>query len=133
MTTVFADTSYYLALGNERDEWHSRAVEALRNGRLRVVTSAWVILEIGDGLSNTAMRKNFARFLSSIRSDRQTQVVGFSAGVFDSAVKLYNQRPDKQWSLTDCTSFVIMNKRRVRRALTADRHFVQAGFEAMLS
>lgn len=132
MTTVFADTSYYLALGNERDASHTRAAAALRDGSLRVVTSAWVLLEIGDGLSSTALRQNFARVLASIRGDRRTRIVGFSASVFDAAIELYNQRPDKHWSLTDCTSFVIMNRRRIRRALTADRHFVQAGFGAML-
>jgi predicted nucleic acid-binding protein len=132
VTTVFADTSYYLALGNQRDESHRRAVAALHDDSFQVVTSAWVLLEIGDGLSNTGLRRTFARVLEVIRADRRTQVVGFSASVFEAAIALYDDRPDKEWSLTDCTSFVIMRRRKLTRALTADRHFAQAGFEAVL-
>jgi predicted nucleic acid-binding protein len=45
---------------------------------------------------------------------------------------LFLSRPDKEWSLTDCISFVVMEKRDIRQAFTADKHFAKAGFEAML-
>ena len=47
-------------------------------------------------------------------------------------VALYAERPDKDWSLTDCISFVVMRKMDITEALTGDRHFEQAGFTALL-
>jgi hypothetical protein len=47
-------------------------------------------------------------------------------------VQLYAQRPDKEWSLTDCISFVVMTQEGIFDALTGDRHFEQAGFVALL-
>jgi uncharacterized protein len=41
-------------------------------------------------------------------------------------------RRDKEWSLTDCISFVVMKERGLTEALTADHHFEQAGFKALL-
>ena len=51
---------------------------------------------------------------------------------FDEGVRLYVARPDKDWSLTDCISFVVMRERGITEALTGDRHFEQAGFVALL-
>ena len=45
---------------------------------------------------------------------------------------LFDKRPDKQWSLTDCIAFVVMTRRGIQDALTADHHFEQAGFTALL-
>jgi predicted nucleic acid-binding protein len=47
-------------------------------------------------------------------------------------IQLYDSRPDKQWSLTDCISFVVMQDRGIVEALTGDHHFEQAGFTALL-
>jgi hypothetical protein len=47
-------------------------------------------------------------------------------------LQLFGDRPDKEWSLTDCISFVVMEKEGVREALTGDKHFEQAGFVALL-
>ena len=55
-----------------------------------------------------------------------------TAELFDEGFDLYCRRPDKDWSLTDCVSFVVMQQRGLREAFTADRHFEQAGFVALL-
>jgi predicted nucleic acid-binding protein len=47
-------------------------------------------------------------------------------------IEFYDQRPDKEWSLTDCLSFVVMGRENLREALTGDHHFEQAGFTALL-
>jgi hypothetical protein len=52
--------------------------------------------------------------------------------LFEAGLRLYSDRPDKDWSLTDCTSFVVMKRLRITEALTADRHFEQAGFKVLL-
>jgi len=48
------------------------------------------------------------------------------------ALRLYDERPDKEWSLTDCLSFLVMERQRIRDALTTDHHFEQAGFRVLL-
>ena len=54
------------------------------------------------------------------------------AQLFSGGFELYGSRPDKGWSLTDCISFIVMKEQEINRALTADLHFVQAGFRALL-
>jgi predicted nucleic acid-binding protein len=49
-----------------------------------------------------------------------------------AGVDLYRRRPDKAWSLTDCISFVVMQREGITEALTGDQHFEQAGFVALL-
>ena len=60
------------------------------------------------------------------------KIIAASDDVFDRGADLYDRRPDKDWSLTDCISFEVMTDRAVKEALTGDRHFTQAGFRALL-
>jgi uncharacterized protein len=132
VSAVFADTHYFLALLNPRDASHGRAKVASQNLSRRLVTSAWVLMEIGDGLADSANRSLFAGLIATLYADRRSRVVPFSAAVFRRAADLYTARRDKRWSLTDCTSFIIMQKLRLTDALTADHHFEQAGFHPLL-
>jgi len=59
-------------------------------------------------------------------------VVGLDPHLYQRGINLYAQRPDKEWSLTDCISFVVMSDRGITEALTGDHHFEQAGFRALL-
>jgi hypothetical protein len=59
-------------------------------------------------------------------------IIGPDQYWFDAGMELYADRPDKDWSLTDCISFVVMQERGITDALTGDRHFEQAGFRALL-
>lgn len=64
--------------------------------------------------------------------DPSVKVVPFGQSLTGAAVDLYTKRSDKGWSLTDCSSFVVMKENGIKAALTADRHFEQAGLEAPL-
>jgi predicted nucleic acid-binding protein len=129
---LFVDTVYWLALVNRNDTWHARAVEWA--GRLQepLVTTEAVLTEVADALCRRDRRRRAIEILTSVSSDPQITSVPGSAELFARAVDLYRDRGDKDWSLTDCTSFVVMNDRGLGRALTADAHFVQAGFRALL-
>ena len=68
-----------------------------------------------------------------MRSDGRINLISTSRELTQRGIDLYLARPDKSWSLTDCISFVIMNEQELTDALTADRHFEQAGFTALLN
>ena len=73
------------------------------------------------------------KLLHALAHDPSVEVVPLSEVLFDKGFELYRQRPDKEWGLTDCVSFVLMQERGITDALTADTHFRQAGFRALLS
>ncbi len=103
-------------------------------GRLavRCVTTEYVLLDVANTLSRSGDRAVFLSLLDDIRTDRNTTVVRSDRRLFSRGLDLYAQRMDKDWSLTDCISFVVMEQRGIRDALTADEHFKQAGFRALL-
>ncbi|MBV8488343.1 MAG: type II toxin-antitoxin system VapC family toxin [Planctomycetaceae bacterium] len=132
MMAAFADTFYYLALVNPADEAHQRTLTLSKKRRGRIITTAWVLTEVADALCGPANRTVFTRLIGTIRSDRQTEIAPPSSDLFNRGVDLYARRIDKSWSLTDCISFVVMADRGLIEALTADHHFEQAGFRALL-
>lgn len=132
MTPVFADTFFFLALINPRDAAHARAVAAATGRTAPLLTTAWVLTEVADALAATPDRHLVQRILADLDQEPRDIVVPASPDLFDRGLRLYLARPDKQWSLTDCISFVAMQERNVTEALTADHHFEQAGFVALL-
>lgn len=127
----FGDTYFYLAFVNQRDPANSKAVEFILQHTPQIVTTAWVLTEVADGLARS-QRKQFGALLDSLRTDSGTEIVPPSSRLFDDGVELYLSRQDKGWPLTDCISFVVMEERGLTDALTADRHFEQAGFRLLL-
>jgi uncharacterized protein len=132
MTTVFADTFYFLALLNAHDEAHDVADLFSHDSSIRLVTTAWVLTELADGLAETDGRTIFGSLLVDLESDAQTEVIGPDEDIWRRGIELFVHRRDKGWSLTDCISFVVMGERNVTDALTADHHFEQAGFRTLL-
>ena len=128
MNERFADTFYFLALFSAADESHERAVQLNRERRGVLVTTAWVLTEVADALAAPQSRSVFLRLLAALRGDPRAVVVSADAELFDRGVTLYTCRADKFWTLTDCISFIVMEDRGIRDALTGDHHFEQAGF-----
>ncbi len=133
MIGVFADTFYFFALVNPADEAHRRAVEVSESLDVPIVTTAWVLTELADGLSRSIFRTTFSVILDQLGSDPRDTIVPASDDLFDAGCELYNARDDKQWSLTDCISFVVMRELGLTDALTGDHHFEQAGFRPLLA
>lgn len=89
-------------------------------------------MEVGDGLSHPENRGRFARLLELLRAQADVVIVPAGSQLFRQGCDLHARRPDKEWSLTDCTSFVVMQERAIKQALTSDHHFVQAGFQVLM-
>ena len=135
MTDVFLDTSHVVALASSRDAHHEQALalaeRASREGT-RVVTTQEVLTEIGNALSSMRSRAFAARYIASVERAPNFEVVYSAVDLFHRGLALYRDRLDKEWGLVDCISFVVMRERGLASALTADRHFEQAGFKALL-
>jgi predicted nucleic acid-binding protein len=133
MTSVFADSFYYIALLNPADRYHGAAIEATRALSGPVLTTAWVLTEVADALCAPSVRGRTHALLRRVLADSNTTVIVDAVPWLERGVELYGRRSDKSWSLTDCISFEVMGGHGLAEALTADHHFVQAGFSALLA
>ncbi len=134
-TRVFVDTSYVLALVVLQDQHHAAAqawAGRLTAARTQLVTTHAVLFEIGNALAKVRHRATAVQLLRALEADAATRVVSMSDGLYHRARALYESRGDQEWGLTDCASFVVMSELGLTDALTADRHFEQAGFRALL-
>jgi predicted nucleic acid-binding protein len=129
--TVFADKFALIAWLNPHDDAHAEVVAYLDKFTGRLLTTEWVLVELADALSTPSARSTAVAFLQAVRADPQFEVVGYSEAVYQAGFAIFANRPDKSWSLTDCISFGVMTQYKLTDALTADQHFVQAGFALM--
>ncbi len=132
---VFLDTAYAIALSSPKDVYHARAetlADELEQHQVRLLTTRAVLLEIGSALARQRFRNAAVALLDALEHDPTVEIVPLSEPLFARAVQLYRARPDKEWGLTDCVSFVVMMDRGLTEALTTDDHFRQAGFRALL-
>jgi len=132
MKAVFVDTAFYIALVNPRDSLHVAATELSQQARGEFLTTEYVLIEVGNWLSRTADKPFFLQLASALETDPRTTVIPADHDLFEQGKDLYTQRLDKDWSLTDCISFAVMQQVGLTAALTADRHFEQAGFNILL-
>ena len=132
MSRCFADTYYFLALINPKDAAHERAVQFTEGYAGDFVTTQFVLIEVANALSAPAFRERAVMLVESLTGRTEVTVIGASEAWFERGMELYRSRGDKGWSLADCISFVVMQERGIQDALTADHHFEQAGFVALL-
>ena len=128
----FADTGYWIGLTNTQDELHQRAREWSERLTAKLITTDAVLIEVADAFSGTAWRAIAAALIEDVLSDPDITVVPLDRALFVRGFERYRAREDKDWGLTDCISFVVMEERGIREALAYDQHFVQAGFRALL-
>lgn len=132
-TPLFLDTAYVLALLNPNDFHHQQAKNLLpemKNASELWITEA-ILVEIGNALARLD-RSAAIDFINSCNVTPDVNVVTVDHALMDRAIDLYQSRVDKEWGLTDCISFIVMSDHGLNEALTADKHFEQAGFRILL-
>ncbi len=132
---VFLDTGFAIAMVSHRDAFHEKALQLageLNAAGASIVTTRAVLLEIGAALAKAAYRDAAVALIDLLENDPQVEILPLSEDLFAQALELFRSRSDKEWSLTDCLSFVVMRQRGIQAALAADIHFQQAGFTALL-
>ncbi|MFO0966184.1 MAG: PIN domain-containing protein [Gemmataceae bacterium] len=132
MKPVFADTSFYVAISSPQDALHAQAKALAGAQQGPILTSEFVLVEVGNFFCRGSGRSMFQTLVRNLRSAEGVEIVPVSTRLFEKALALFTSRPDKDWSLTDCGSFVVMTEHGSTEALTADHHFEQAGFVALL-
>jgi uncharacterized protein len=130
---LFLDTAFIQALLNPRDDYHNQAKQLFP--RIRAASKVWIteaiFAEVGNALS--ALNRNGAvQFIQQCYCTENIRAVSVDTALLMQALDLYQSRSDKTWGLTDCISFVVMQQQNLTDAVTADRHFVQAGFRALM-
>jgi uncharacterized protein len=132
---VFADASGWIALNSKRDQWHKTAVEInkslLHNGS-RYVTTNFVLDETLTGLRMKVGHFAAVDFGERLRNSKAVHVIYITEELQEEAWGLFKQYADKDFSFTDCTSFVVMKQMKVVDAFTNDHHFEQMGFRVLL-
>jgi predicted nucleic acid-binding protein len=132
LADAFVDTSFVVALVNKNDQYHNQAIElASRFDKRRLITTDAVLLEVGNALARNFKPESIQIIEHFIAAD-EIQIIHLDADLFRRAFELYRSHGDKAWGLVDCISFVVMRELNLTEALTADRHFEQAGLTALI-
>ena len=115
MNALFVDSFFFFAILNPKDVAHTKAIDFSKQHTAPLVTTNWVITEVADGLSRSANREALKRLIVGFRAVAVNEIVVTTDELFDQGVDLYDQRRDKQWSLTDCmTRSVVMKQRGIQ-------------------
>ncbi len=132
---VFLDTSFVVALTVPDDENHAIArslSRAVRNSDVLLVTTEAILLEVGNMFSKQHLRPAAVTLNAALRDDPRVTILPLAGELLARAWHLFRSRPDKDWGVIDCLSFTVMIDLGITAALTADSHFKQAGFRALL-
>ncbi len=135
MKKIFADTFYWAALLNPKDQWHEAAKDAQRKlGRVRLVTTETVLIELLNFFSEygAEMRQTVVATVRDILVGSDIKYISHSPEIFLDALDFYEKRLDKGYSLTDCISMLTMKNLGLQEILTHDNHFEQEGFTILL-
>jgi predicted nucleic acid-binding protein len=130
---IFVDTSAFLALLDEDDEYHTRAIEILQllaRQRAQQFTTSAVVIEAHALILSTLGIGPGQAFLRSVGSG-STTIVRSRASDEQRAREIIYQYDDKDFSMTDAISFAVMERLHITRAFTFDRHFAQYGFTVL--
>lgn len=131
MKAIFADTFYWIALLNSKDTWHLQVVEVSQEiSNSPLVISDGIIDELFAYYSKRGdlLRLKVSEIYKSFLKDPTIQFVSYTPEIRQKGIALYEQRPDKGYSLVDCISMVIMKEMGIAEVLTNDKHFTQEGF-----
>jgi predicted nucleic acid-binding protein len=135
MNAVFADAGYWIALFNPRDQLHAKALSVSTTLQgWSIVTSQMVLTEFLNHYAalGQPFRQRAVQVVRSLQDNVDVEVIPQTDAQFAAALTLYAQRPDKEWGITDCASFLTMQERGITEALAHDDHFYQAGFIPLL-
>ncbi len=129
MKTMFVDTSAWFALSCRQDSDHLAVRHLLETQSLPLLTTDYILDETITLLQARLNHAYAVRFLDRVQKSSLIQLIYLLPRQIEAAMTLFRNRPDKNWSFTDCTSFIVMEEYQIDTAFTLDKHFRQAGFQ----
>ena len=137
MAKIFADTAGWGHLLDTAQSYHTQATTIYRNSRQqgrRLVTTNYVIAELAALLHSPPRipKPMIVSLITNLKTSIWIDVLHVNSEMDEQAWQLFSQRLDKNWSLVDCSSFIVMRQYGIQEALTTDHHFEQAGFICLL-
>jgi len=135
MDNIFVDTAAWIALLDRSDSLHQKADQIfnkLSDDNARLVTTEFILLELGDGFSAAGKRREAFKFIEDLRKSEILRIIPATQELVNEGWSLYAERSDKHWQVTDCISFIVMKKEGIYTAFTSDKHFEQAGFAKLM-
>lgn len=135
MKKIFADTFYWVALINLKDQWRERALEASRDLLgVSIVTTDEVLTETLNYFAESGefLRTKAVEDVRAILLNQNVEIISCEHERVLEAIDLYESRTDKGYILTDCISMIVMRKFGISEVLTHDPHFTQEGFQILL-
>src|SRR5439155_17038001 len=134
-TDVFIDTAGFVALWDAADEHHGRALRLqteLARRRRSFLTTDYVVDEATTLLLVRHSYAAAADFLKTTLESKTLRLEWTDSERFHAAAEIFHRHDDKEWSLTDCVSFVLMHELKMEDSFTTDGNFHQAGFNPLL-
>lgn len=132
MEKTFVDTAFILAIVSEKDELHQKARDLVKTyGMMTWLTTDLVLYEVANSLARNA-KPQAQKIISDFLEADGVEIIYASPALFRKGFALYCKYADKTWGLIDCVSFIVMRENGIIDALTNDRHFRQAGFNALM-
>jgi len=131
----FVDTVCWIALLNQDDQLHEsadREYKLLMKSGCYFVTTTSILNETANALSAPRFRLVVVEFYRRLQMSACVEIIFVDPRLWSKGWELYEQQPDKAWSLTDCISIVVMQEQGLKDVLTNDKHFQQAGLRALL-
>ncbi len=135
MKLILVDTNGWIALNSKRDQFHESALKMNRKllySGYRYVTTNFILDETYTGLRMKVGHYAAVDFGEKIRKSKSTNDVYIDKNIEEQTWELFKKYSDKEFSYTDCTSFVILNQFRINEVFTNDHHFAQIGFNILL-
>jgi predicted nucleic acid-binding protein len=132
---VFVDANYYIAVLLDRDRWHVAAIRAHAElARIPLVTTDAVLFEVLNHMSKLGpyARQRAVQLWRRLHADSAVTVMSLDDALVERALRLYERRGDKRYSLTDCGSMVTCSDRGITRVLTHDHNFEQEGLQILI-
>ena len=134
MTVYFLDTGFLIALEAADDQHHTAAIAVwheLRNQRVTFVTTSYVFDEVVTFFNSRGHHAKAVTIGETLLGSKLVTLVHVDEAIFAEAWRDFSHYADKRYSMTDCASFVVMKRRRIKKTLAFDKHFTQAGFERL--
>lgn len=129
---MFLDTSGLFCFHHKAEPQHAEAAQLFAGARYRL-THSYVLAElVALAPARRIPRLPVLAFELELRQNPEVEVVCVDRGLHANSADLLRRRPDKDWSLCDAVSFLLMEMHGIREALTTDHHFEQAGYVRLL-